>query len=137
MFDNARFAVFMEMTMSLARMVGATLLSTALIASPALAQDAAAGGSQFKARCGACHSITPGQKAMLAPNLSGVAGRKAGSTEFNYSPALKASNLKWDKPSLDKFLAGPMKLVPGTRMVISVPDAKQRADIVAYLSTLK
>ncbi|MFT3966142.1 MAG: c-type cytochrome [Sphingobium sp.] len=123
--------------MSLARMAGAAFLSIALFTSPALAQDAAAGGTQFKARCGACHSVAAGQKALLAPNLSGVAGRKAGSTAFNYSPALKASGLSWDKATLDRFLAGPMKAVPGTRMVISVADAKQRADIVAYLSTLK
>ena len=123
--------------MFLARTVSAALLSTALLTSPALAQDAAGGGSLFKARCGACHGVVAGQKAFIAPNLAGVAGRKAGSTEFNYSPALKASGLKWDKPTLDKFLTGPMKLVPGTRMVISVADAKQRADLVAYLSTLK
>lgn len=124
--------------MILARSVGAALLTTvALLASPASAQDAAAGGTLFKARCSICHSVTPGQKAAMAPNLSGVAGRKAGSAEFNYSPALKASGLKWDKPTLDKFLTAPMKAVPGTRMVISLPDAKQRADVVAYLSSLK
>jgi cytochrome c len=74
---------------------------------------------------------------MLGPNLSRVAGRKAASSEFTYSTALKASGLKWDKPTLDRFLTAPMKAVPGTRMVISIPDAKQRADIVAYLSSLK
>ena len=124
--------------MILARSAGALFLaSVPFLATPALAQDAAAGATLFKGRCGICHSVTPGQKAMMAPNLSGVAGRKAGSTEFNYSSALKASGLKWDKPTLDKFLTAPMKLVPGTRMVISLPDAKQRADVVAYLSTLK
>lgn len=120
-----------------ARMLGASLLAVALPAAPVLAQDAAAGGTLFKQRCSACHSVTPGQKAMIAPNLSGLAGRKAASTTFNYSPALKASGLSWDRPALDKFLTGPMKMVPGTRMVISIPDAKQRADVVAYLSSLK
>jgi cytochrome c len=123
--------------MPAARSFGAFLLSAALLSAPALAQDAAAGGTLFKGRCGACHVVVPGQKGMIAPNLSGVAGRKAGSTAFNYSPALKASGLKWNKPTLDKFLTAPMKLVPGTSMVISVPDAKQRADVVAYLSSLK
>lgn len=120
-----------------ARAFGALLLSSAMLAAPAMAQDAAAGGTLFKQRCGACHVVTPGQKGIIAPNLSGLAGRKAASTEFNYSPALKASGLKWDKSTLDKFLTAPMKLVPGTRMVISIPDAKQRADVVAYLSSLK
>lgn len=124
--------------MVLARSVGAFLISAAaLTVSPASAQDATAGGALFKGRCSICHSVTPGQKSAMAPNLAGVAGRKAGSAEFNYSPALKASGLKWDKPTLDKFLAAPMKVVPGTRMVISIADAKQRADVVAYLSSLK
>ena len=120
-----------------ARWIGASLLAGAMVAAPAMAQDAAAGATLFRSRCLACHVVTPGQKGVLAPNLSGVAGRKAGSTTYNYSPALKASGLKWDPATLDSFLTAPMKKVPGTRMVISIPDAKQRADVVAYLSTLK
>ncbi|MET0238765.1 MAG: c-type cytochrome [Sphingobium sp.] len=120
-----------------ARSLATMLLSGLLLPLPAFAQDAAAGGALFKGRCQACHVVTAGQKPTLGPNLSGLAGRKAGSTAFNYSPALKASGLKWDKPTLDRFLTAPMKAVPGTRMVIAVPDAKQRADIVAYLSSLK
>jgi cytochrome c len=34
-------------------------------------------------------------------------------------------------------VAGPTKLVPGTRMVISVPDAAQRAAIVGHLGKMK
>lgn len=120
-----------------ARSFGALLLSSALFAAPAMAQDATAGAALFRGRCVACHVVTPGQKGVIAPNLSGIAGRKAGSTTYAYSAALKASGLKWDKPTLDSFLAAPMKKVPGTRMVIAIPDAKQRADVVAYLSTLK
>ena len=108
-----------------------------LMAAPAYAQNAPAGAMLFKQRCQMCHSVTPGQKAMLGPNLAGLAGRKAASTAYAYSDALKKSALTWDAATLDKFLAGPSKLVPGTRMVISVADAKQRADLTAYLSTLK
>jgi cytochrome c len=104
------------------------------MAFPAMAQD---GGALFKQRCMMCHSVTPGAKPGMGPNLAGVGGRTAASTSFAYSPALKASKLKWDSATLDKFLSGPGKLVPGTRMVISVPDAKQRAALVAYLATLK
>ena len=108
-----------------------------LMAVPAHAQNAPAGASLFKQRCQVCHSVTPGQKAMMAPNLAGLAGRKAASTTFAYSDALKKSALTWNAATPDKFLAGPSRLVPGTRMVVSVADAKQRADLVAYLSTLK
>jgi cytochrome c len=39
--------------------------------------------------------------------------------------------------TLDPFLTDPMKKVPGTAMPQSVPDPAQRADIIAYLATLK
>ena len=105
--------------------------------SPAHAQDATAGARLFAQRCQTCHSVNPAQKATIGPNLAGLAGRKAAATSFAYSPALKKSTLTWDSATLDKFLAGPFRLVPGTRMVMSVPDSKQRADLVAYLSSLK
>jgi len=38
---------------------------------------------------------------------------------------------------LDRFLTGPATLVPGTTMPISVSDAGDRADLIAYLSTLQ
>jgi cytochrome c len=108
-----------------------------LSAVPAQAQNAAAGGALFKQRCLLCHTITPGARGGMAPNMIGVVGRPAASTEFAYSPALKKSGLTWDKATLDAFLTAPGKLVPGTRMVYPVPDAKQRADVIAYLATLK
>ena len=37
----------------------------------------------------------------------------------------------------DYLKINPMGKVPGTMMVISLPDAKERADVIAYLSTLK
>jgi cytochrome c len=109
----------------------------ALAAGPALAQDAAAGAAVFKQRCDTCHSAPPGQPHGIGPNLAGVVGRKAGATSFNYSQALKTSGLVWDKATLDRFLSGPGKAVPGTRMLVSVPDPKQRADLIAYLGGLK
>ena len=115
--------------------LAASLLSAAAV-SPALAQ-AASGEAMFKARCGACHSAKAGAPAGLGPNLSGVVGRKAAATSFGYSPALKSSKLVWTRDVLDKYLAGPGKLVPGTRMVIAVTDAAQRTALIAYLATAK
>ncbi len=112
----------------------------AALALPAMAQaagDAAKGATLFKQRCSMCHVSAAGAAPIAAPNLFGVAGRKAASTSFNYSDALKASGLTWTAANLDAFLAAPNKKVPGTRMVISVPAEQDRADIVAYLSTLK
>lgn len=115
------------------------LLNMFLLISPTAvsAQSAAAGAQQFKTKCSVCHSTKAGAKPGMGPNLAGVAGRNSASTAFQYSPALKKAKLKWTAEQLNAFLSGPSKLVPGTRMAVSVPDAKQRADLVAYLLTLK
>ena len=55
---------------------------------------------------------------------------------FNYSQALGSSGLTWTPANLDRFLAGPAKLVPGTAMQVALPDAAKRADLIAYLATL-
>jgi len=89
----------------------------------------------FQQRCAACHTVTPGARTVLAPNLAGLANRKAASTAFNYSPALKASNITWTRANLDRFLTAPGRMVPGTRMVISITDPAQRAAVVNYIST--
>jgi cytochrome c len=61
-------------------------------------------------------------------------GRKAAATAFNYSAALKNSKLVWDRANLDRFLASPPRMVPGTRMVVPVSDPEQRAAILDFLS---
>jgi cytochrome c len=107
---------------------------------PALAPAAAAGpdgAALFRQRCASCHTVTPGAKSPLGPNLSGVVGRKAAAIQFNYSPALKNSKLTWNRANLDRFLSGPARMVPGTRMVITVSDPAQRAAILDYLQTAK
>ena len=110
---------------------------TALIATASAlsaAVPAPDGAMLFQQRCAACHTVTPAGRAVLAPNLAGLLNRKAASTAFNYSAALKASNLTWTRPNLDHFLAGPGQMVPGTRMVISVSDPAQRAAILNFLA---
>lgn len=93
------------------------------------------GAALFQQRCGSCHSTDAGKQAILAPNLAGLVGRKAAASTFRYSPALMNSGLTWTKANLDNFLTGPMKMVPGTRMVISVTDPTQRAAIIDYLAS--
>jgi cytochrome c len=103
--------------------------------SPAAAQGPD-GATLFKQRCQMCHTITQGDGSGIGPNLLGVMGRKAASTGFTYSAALKSSGLTWDRATLDRFLSGPASLVPGTRMPISVSDPGQRAAIIVYLASL-
>lgn len=87
------------------------------------------GAALYRQRCASCHAAPS-----LAPSLSGVVGRRAGSADFRYSAPLKASDLVWTPSTLDSFLSAPPRLVPGTRMVVSVPDPEQRKAIIAYLA---
>jgi len=108
-----------------------------LTSNAAVAADAARGETRFKAVCGTCHAVDPAQKKMGA-HLKGIVGRKAASVEgANYSAAMKASGWTWDKARLDTYLADPRKALPGTSMMIGVSNAADRADIIAYLETVK
>ena len=100
----------------------------------AMAQDANRGQKLFE-ECAACHSPDRAAADTIGPTLYGVVGRKAGEgTDFRYSPAMKRSGITWSRDSLNEFVADPQKLVPGNRMPYSgMPDAKARADLVAYL----
>jgi len=104
----------------------------AAFAAPAHATDTQRGKSLYETRCTSCHSIEyPG----AGPAHKGLFGRKAGSSPgFNYSNALKDSKVVWSADTLDKWLAGPEAFIPGQRMFVSVPDAVERADIIAYLA---
>jgi cytochrome c len=102
------------------------------------AGDAAAGQALFKAKCGICHSPVAGQN-RVGPSLFGVVGRAAGTAPgYNYSAANKGSGKKWDDATLDTYLTNPKALVPGTKMVFpGQPAASDRANVIAYLDTLK
>jgi cytochrome c len=108
------------------------------LASLASAADVANGKTLFS-RCAACHTADKGGSNGLGPNLYGVVGRKAGSKKnFSYSSTMKNSGIVWSNPKLDAYLAHPAGVVPGNRMAFAgLPDPKQRADLIAWLDTLK
>jgi cytochrome c len=96
--------------------------------------DAKRGQEVFEKRCAGCHSLDEDKE---GPRLRGIYGKKAGSmTTFKYSDALKASNITWDVPSLDQWMADPDKIVPNSDMFFRVPRARERTDVIAYLQTL-
>ena len=117
----------------------AILASAATLSIPLAANaegDATAGEKVF-VHCAPCHSIKPGEN-KVGPSLAGVFGRKAGTEpDFSYSPALKGQDITWDDASVNEWLQGPGKFIKGTKMIYSVPDEKDRQDVIAYLKTLK
>ena len=110
----------------------------AMSGSVAMAADAGAGKSVFQSSCSICHSIQAGQN-KIGPTLFGVVGRKTGSVPgYSYSPANEKAQLTWDDATLDKYLEAPRAVVPGTKMTYGgLKDATKRADLIAYLDTLK
>jgi cytochrome c len=106
----------------------------ASLSAPYNTADLTNGEAKF-ALCRSCHTIVPGGANMTGPNLHGVFGRKSASVEsFSYSEALKALNIVWDGSHLDEWLAKPQTYLPGTKMTFAgLPDAKDRADVIAYL----
>ncbi len=109
------------------------------VASIALSSVPAAGnaahGQMLYQGCAACHSIDEND---IGPKHRGLVGRRAGSIEeYAYSPALKSSGLTWDEATLDRWLANPSALVPGTKMFFKIDDAGNRADLIAYLKLQK
>ena len=114
----------------------ALTIAALTVAVPARAQDASAGKAVF-AQCAACHAISAAHG--VGPGLANVLGRKAGSAAgFRYSPAMKRATLNWDPKSLDSYLRDPQAAVPGNTMPFAgLADDKQRADLIAYLATLK
>jgi cytochrome c len=118
----------------LAMLASAATLSIPL---PANAEGDAAAGEKVFAHCAPCHSIKPGEN-KVGPSLAGVFGRKAGTEPgFSYSAALKGQDITWNEASVNEWLQGPGKFVKGTKMIYSVPDGKDRQDVIAYLKTLK
>ena len=106
----------------------ALLLSLA----PAFADgDAAHGQMLYQSMCMSCHSI---EYSGIGPAHKGLFNRKAGSLpDYNYSAALKASEVIWTEQTLNKWLTNPEKFIPGQKMGFLVASPKDREDLIAYL----
>jgi cytochrome c len=101
-------------------------------AAPAAAAPDSVRGEQVYSRCIACHALAYDR---VGPRHCGLFGRLAGSVPgFEYSPAMKNSKITWNEKTLERFLAKPLEIVPGTTMTYDgVPDPKDRVDLIAYL----
>jgi len=114
----------------MSRMMGALVSST-------YAADAQRGATAFQ-QCATCHSTKDGEH-LTGPSLAHVWGRKAGTQKdfLRYSDALEKSAFTWNEKTLDQWLQNPTGDVHGSKMFITVPNAEDRQNVIAYLETLK
>jgi len=118
-------------------------LTVVALTSSALAEGDAAKGKAAFAKCGICHQVGPGAKTLVGPELNGIVGRKAASVAdyAMYSAGMKklgADGWVWTEENIDKWIADPKAMIPDSPMALAfpgVPDAAERADIIAYLKT--
>lgn len=126
-------------------------LAALALATPALAQDAAKGESEFK-KCKACHmivapdgtEIVKGGK--VGPNLYGIVGRTVASeADYKYGEsivAVGATGLVWDEAELAAYVTDPKAwLVEKTgdtaaKTKMTFKLAKNQADVAAYLASV-
>lgn len=119
------------------RRVLALAVILVLPASAWAAGDPVAGKAVFN-QCAICHSAEKGVM-KIGPSLFGVVGRKAGTLEgYTYSEAMKKHDVVWNNDTLNTYLTDPRKVVPGTKMIFpGIKDDAKRANVIAYLDTLK
>jgi len=128
--DAVKASVFRNATRPALCGLTAMLLATVTTAAAEAAGDAARGEALYR-DCQACHSFDKNQ---IGPMHRGVFGRTAGSVPgFDYSEALKNAKIVWTEANLDKWLADPEVLVPGSKMYFSVDKEGDRADLIAFL----
>lgn len=128
--------------MDRARIVAASLALLATIdMTPAVAQDDLAAARKLALNhCGVCHTFDAGEAARQGPNLFGVVGRDAGAMAgFAYSEGFRKglAGKKWDAALLDRWLADPQAVAPGTVMLYKQDDADNRALLIRFIESLQ
>lgn len=107
-------------------------VAAALAAQPAADRGAAV----YRRICFGCHALEPGRNTPAGPTLHGVAGRRVAAERFNYSPAMRrfaAHAPRWTPALLERFLADPDAMVPGTEMSVPPLSAADRRAVIAWL----
>jgi cytochrome c len=121
------------------------------LAGPGLAQDLigdpAEGETQFN-KCKACHMIVADdgtevvKGGKVGPNLYGVMGRTAGTTDFRYGDSIVAAGeagLVWDQETLAEYIQDPRAFLQGylddskAKSNMQFKMRKNAEDVAAYL----
>jgi cytochrome c len=129
----------------------AALIALSFVAAPALADGDAAAGEKTFSKCKSCHMVVADdgtevvKGGKVGPNLYGVIGRAAGSTDFKYSADLAAAGEKgliWDEATLAEYVTDPRAFL---RTYLDNSKAKSNmsfklkdggADVAAYLASV-
>ncbi|MBY0427820.1 MAG: c-type cytochrome [Alphaproteobacteria bacterium] len=97
-------------------------------------------GHSIAQTCTVCHTFDKGGPDQTGPNLFNIVGAKhAREKNYAYSDVLqKMKDRIWTVDALDKWLSLPGAYAPGTKMNFSgLIDPQDRADVIAYLKSLK
>lgn len=99
-------------------------------------------GAALFAKCQACHQQGESAGHTVGPALTGIVGRPAAAYEnFTYSSSLSKAGkdgLIWTRDFLNEYLESPSKFMPeGAMAFVGIDDETDRADLIAFLATLK
>jgi cytochrome c len=97
-------------------------------------------GEQVAKVCLQCHTFNKGEANKIGPNLFDVTEENIASVPgYTFSSALSADkDKKWDPDELNQWLWKPQTFALGTKMTFAgLPKEQDRADVIAYLQTLK
>lgn len=130
------------------KILAATLLSAAALAStPALAGDVAKGESVFK-KCASCHMVGEGAQNKVGPILTNAVGAQIASVEgYNYGKSIAAlgeTGAKWTEEAMFEYLADPKDYLrtalddkkAKSKMAFKLKSEEDRKDVIAYLASL-
>ena len=101
------------------------------------AGDARNGEKLYEELCSQCHTLRPGSN-KKGPQLVGVyMAPSAQLNDYKYSEVMEQANWVWDADTLDSYIEDPEAVLADTKMLSDpVPNAEDRQDVIAYLSTL-
>lgn len=118
------------------RMLPMMALCALAHAAPAATADPVAGQALFKT-CANCHQVGPAARAGFGPQLNGIIGRAAASTnDYRYSAAMQNSHIVWTEDKLRAFLKAPGDVIPGTKMRLwGFSNDQDISNLLAYLKT--
>jgi cytochrome c len=104
---------------------------------PLMASASAEAGESVAKKCASCHTFAAGEPNKVGPNLHNIVGAKHAAKDFAYSQVMQEMPGNWGYEELSEFLYKPTDYAPGTKMSFpGLKDAKDRADIIAYLRSM-